>query len=162
MKQVKVNLKQVKVSTKLLKKFFTLTIGITMLVQWIIWCSKGFPQSCKAFLCINSVLVTERSFRLQQFCCNQQLTKYVAVNWNVSIFTVMHWASFWLQQNCCSLNEPQHWRQLCREVCLEYCVKLTAVIISYKFAFQHILSIAKPKRRKVRDVQNWLFNIAIF
>ena len=44
------------------------------------------------------------SFTLQQFCCDQQLMLCVA--FNLKIFTARHCISHWLQQNCCSVNEP--------------------------------------------------------
>ena len=44
------------------------------------------------------------SFRLQQFCCKQQLTQCIAI---FQLFVAMHCASLWSQQNCCDLKEPK-------------------------------------------------------
>ena len=65
-----------------------------------IWTLVG--SDCSA----NRELMAKASFRLQWFCCNQQLGQFNAINLKIFHLIEMHCISCWSQQNHCSLKEP--------------------------------------------------------
>ena len=60
------------------------------------------------FLCHQSlmVIVPQGSFRLQLFCCDQQLMQCVAVKLEKFQLITTHCISRWSNKNCCSLSKP--------------------------------------------------------